>query len=248
MRILVGFDDTDTLNSDRGTGKLARGFQSALPRGCSLAGVVRQQLWLDDSIPYTSHNSAACVMVDAPDGSFVDPIVQRAAAHLRRLFVAGSDPGLCVAIQGNGSLADLTEFGRECTRCKVTQQGALKAARGVHLSGHGGSNDGIIGAAAAVGLTAAGCCGRFIEYGALRELPERVSVGELRRLGIQVVSADRDACLPADQEAVDTRCWVRPWLVAHQPLLLVRPDGNGGWECLYGKRSKKGCKSPQTPL
>ena len=67
MRIYIGFDDTDTLGADRGTGKLARWFEQELPDGCRLWGVVRQQLLLDPAIPYTSHNSSACAVVEAGD-------------------------------------------------------------------------------------------------------------------------------------------------------------------------------------
>ena len=48
----------------------------------------------------------------------------------------------------------LIAFGQRCTEKIVTQREALEAAKEIHLSGHGGTNDGIIGAAAAVGLTA----------------------------------------------------------------------------------------------
>ena len=69
MRIYIGFDDTDTADSDRGTGKLARWFEMELPKECRLWGVVRQQLLLDDSISYTTHNSSACAIVETPDDS-----------------------------------------------------------------------------------------------------------------------------------------------------------------------------------
>ena len=71
MRVYIGFDDTDNITADRGTGKLARWFENELPEGCRVEGVVRQQLLVDDRIPYTSHNSSACVMVDAPDASWL---------------------------------------------------------------------------------------------------------------------------------------------------------------------------------
>ena len=70
MKIFLGFDDTDTPDSDRGTGKLARGFENAIPYECRLHGVVRLQLLVDDNIPYTSHNSAACLAIEVPDKSF----------------------------------------------------------------------------------------------------------------------------------------------------------------------------------
>ena len=79
MRIYVGFDDTDNIDSDYGTGKLTRHFENVLPEGCSLWGVVRQQLLVDDRIPYTSHNSSACAIVDLTDPSLVDQLIDRAS-------------------------------------------------------------------------------------------------------------------------------------------------------------------------
>jgi hypothetical protein len=52
-----------------GTGKIARRFEDIMPEGCRMWGVVRQQLLVDERIPYTSHNSSACVVVDISDHS-----------------------------------------------------------------------------------------------------------------------------------------------------------------------------------
>ena len=67
MRVYIGFDDTDVKDADRGTGKLARWFERELPEECHVWGVVRQQLLVDEAIPYTSHNSSACVVVECPE-------------------------------------------------------------------------------------------------------------------------------------------------------------------------------------
>ena len=50
MRVYIGFDDTDVLNSDFGTGKLARRFEKLIPGECRVWGVVRQQLLADPAI------------------------------------------------------------------------------------------------------------------------------------------------------------------------------------------------------
>ena len=238
MRIYIGFDDTDNITADRGTGKLARWFEGELPEGCRMEGVVRQQLLVDERIPYTSHNSSACVIVDAPDDSWVTLITERAIQHVERHSLGGSDPGLCIACNGNGSLASLIAFGRTCTSRIVTQREALEAARKSHLSGHGGTNDGIIGAAAAVGLTASGWSGRFIEYGELRKFPDPIRVLELERSHILVVSNDRDARVPADEDLVHTKGWLRPRLWGNRAVLLVAPKEDGVWESVGQKRNK----------
>jgi len=237
MRIYIGFDDTDNSTTDRGTGKLARWFEQELPEGCRMEGVVRQQLLVDDRIPYTSHNSSACVMVDAADPSLKGLIVDLAVEHLERHSLEGSDPGLCVTSEGEAGLDRLMEFGRACATRITTQKEALDAASGVHLSGHGGTNDGIIGAAAAVGLTASGWSGRFIEYGGLRKFPDPISVSELERYRIVVVSGDRDARVPAPEDLVHTKGWLRPRLWGGRAVLLVTPKEDGGWESVGNKRN-----------
>ena len=239
MRIYAGFDDTDTVDSDRGTGKLARWFEDELPKSCRLWGVVRQQLLLDNSIPYTTHNSSACAIVDCSDSLLMDDLISRAVHHIERHFMHGSDPGLCIASEDNPGLLKLIDFGRACTSKVVTQKDALRAAEGSHLSGHGGSNDGIIGAAAAVGLTAQGWGGRFIEFGKLRDFPARVRVSDLEGSGIAVVSIDRDARVPAFEDAIDTTGWLRPRLWGGRPVLPVIPRGDNLWETVEERKRRK---------
>ena len=127
MRVYIGFDDTDNKDADRGTGKLARWFEKELPEGCTLWGVVRQQLVLHDDIPYTSHNSSACVVVDTENPSLLETLTEKAVQHVERLSLEGSDPGVCLACEGEETLPELTEFGRRCTREVVTQGEALRA-------------------------------------------------------------------------------------------------------------------------
>jgi hypothetical protein len=74
-------------------------------------------------------------------------------------------------------------FGRLCTQRIMTQAEARQSTGVSHLSGHGGDDGGIIGAAAAVGLTASGWSGRFIEYGNLRACTDPVTGEELAAKG-----------------------------------------------------------------
>ena len=109
----------------------------------------------------------------------------------------------------------------------------------MHLSGHGGTNDGIIGAAAAVGLTASGWCGRFIEYGRLRDFPNLVRVSDLDHANMRVVSMDRDARVPSKGDLVYTNGWLRPRLWGGRAVLLVTPKSEGVWESVGKKRNKR---------
>ena len=239
MRVYIGFDDTDTLDSDYGTGKLVRRFEHVLPDGCSLWGVVRQQLLVDDRIPYTSHNSSACAIIDIPHPSSMDHLTSKAVDHIEQESTEGSDPGLCIVGEKDPILTHLATLGRLCTSKVMTQREILEASHGTYISGHGGTNDGIIGAVAAVGLTASGWCGRFIEFGRLREFPQMMPVSAIERLGIHVISIDRNTMVPGNDDVVNTKGWVRPRLWGSKPVLPVLPVGNNRWESVGEKRKKQ---------
>ena len=182
--------------------------------------MLRQQLPRLDGIPYTSNNSSACVVVDADD-DISDRLISLGADHIRELFIHGSDPGLCVVTEASGAMDALIRFGRTCCSRRVTQKEAMAAARGAHLSGHGGTNDGIIGAAAGVGLTLSGWSGRFVEFGGLRDYSETIEVQQFEENGIKVLSIDRNALVPWHDHKVETLGWVRPRLWGGAPVLPV---------------------------
>jgi hypothetical protein len=230
-------DDTDIAGAPCGTGKLARRLAGSLPEGCRVTGVIRQQHLVADAVPYTSHNSSACIRVQVADRDLVDRLVEAAIETVRRQAFDGSDPGVCVAGEHDAGLAELIRFGMASTRCILSQKEALQAARSVHLSGHGGTNDGIIGAAASVGLTACGWCGRFIELDDLRGIPECIRVCDLQQRHMQVVSTDRDARVPGPDDWLVTHRWIRPRLLGHMPVVLVKPREPGVWEHIGEKRN-----------
>jgi len=238
MKIFIGFDDTDTLDADRGTGKLARWFEKALPDKCHLWGVARQQLLVDPAIPYTSHNSSACAVIMCESSDCLATLIERAIAHIEEFSLPGSDPGLCVVPEGDECLPALTQFALLCTHKVMTKQDARIAVNKAHLSGHGGTCDGIIGAAASIGLTVYGWSGRLIEYNNLRDYPDMISVRDLESSGITVISLDRDAQLPAPDDIVDTSGWLRPRLLGSRPVLAVSRTDDHLWHSMGRKRVK----------
>ena len=150
----------------------------------------------------------------------------------------GSDPGLCIAREEEIG-ATLIEYGQMVTGVKVSQRRAMDTAENIELYGLGGTNDGIIGACAAVGLTKFGWCGRFIEYGSLRSLGESLRVKDLTDVGIQVLSIDRDPLVPLASDRLINTKWIRPSLWAGKPVLQVKSVETGVWEIAHGKRKKK---------
>jgi len=234
MRAYVCFDDTDTLDCGRGTGKLGRWFLDDLPEGCAAWGVVRQQLLVHPDIPMTSHNSAACAVLDIPDASVVDELIARGIAIIEKNYFEGSDPGLCVATEADvEAIARLRAFGLLAAVEVTNKTAAHAAAVGVHLSEHGGTGGGIIGAAAGVGLTSYGWTGRLIEYHVpLRDFAREVRVGDIEAAGIRVLAIDRNVGVPRPDDIVDTHDWLRPRLWGHEAAVPVLWDGEGRWNAV----------------
>ena len=227
----MGVDDTDVLGRKPGTGRLARELGATLQEQglARLRGVVRQQLLVDPRIPYTSHNSPACLVLDLA-GAAPQPAFDAAARYVAERSAPGSDPGLCLAEAAslNGAVR---AFGVRASVEVVTKGEAidLAAREGLRLVELGGTGDGIIGALAGVGLTAGGNAGRFLEYGeGLRELGDSITAGALRGRGIAVLNLARNAEWVPDDASVFVGDRLRPRLLGGQPVLLV-DGGPDGW-------------------
>lgn len=165
MQIYLSIDDTDNLNSP-GSGQLAETLagelqQEGLTLKCS--NISRHQLFFNEAIPYTSHNSSMCFSAVTGDDKLND-IIEFTRQFLRRTAAPGSDPGLCVAVDSKLLDRDaLTAFGLKAKKTVLSKQDAYSLAdkTGVHLSEHGGTGDGVIGALAGTGLRLQGNDGRF---------------------------------------------------------------------------------------
>jgi tRNA(Ile2) C34 agmatinyltransferase TiaS len=181
----IGLDDTDNLES-RGTGHLARQIAEALTADYPLLGVIRHQLLVDPRVPCTKNNSCAAIALDADGDLELNALLDRVQDLVLDGSQPGSDPGLCVA----HSVPDaITQFGRRVQRELVTQDEArvLAASLNIPLLGLGGSQDGVIGALAAVGLAASGEDGRYVLVGRSRELTGLQPVALLLEAGIAAV-------------------------------------------------------------
>ncbi|SMF03231.1 hypothetical protein [Desulfovibrio gilichinskyi] len=244
MRIYLGFDDTDDKDAPIGTGRLVRDFVYGLDSDYQLIGVIRHQLPKLSEIPFTSNNSSACAIIDVNPDMSLEHIQKLAIKHIENYSAPGSDPGLCIARESEVG-DEIVEFAKLVTGKQVSQKDAMKAAHSVELFGLGGTNDGIIGATAAIGLTKFGWCGRFIEYGKLRDLSTPLHVQDLNNVGIEVVSTDRDPLVPLPHDLIQNAIWIRPSLWAGKPVLQVTHIDQGIWEPAHGKRKKTHNYKPQ---
>lgn len=233
MQILISIDDTDNIDS-RGTGELASLIAGELEaNGWGRCGfVTRHQLFVHPEIRYTSHNSAMCFNAELNEGSLVR-VIDHASAFLARESAYGSDPGLCVAVLDRLTDPDgLISFGRQAKRQLLSKDAAYAMADnlGVHLSEHGGTGDGVIGALAGAGLRLSGNDGRL--KGQIRFAPDEkiLSVARLcNRAEIDTVRS-LDGITPADTEMVRLGNKVKTVLLEGKSVLLVSsvdPEADG---------------------
>jgi tRNA(Ile2) C34 agmatinyltransferase TiaS len=230
--IYVGLDDTDTLDTP-GTNKLARYLADRLRSDFSCRMILRHQLLEDPRVPCTRKNGCATILLEPHAGNGdAGKLASALPPVIRAWCPAGSDPGLCIAQQVTDEIID---WGRRCQRELVTQAEArqLAASQGVLLQGLGGSQDGVIGALAAIGLGATANDGRVVYLGDndsdRLDTTGILSTDEICRRGIdEVRDANSQASITAGVVAVRKR--LRPNLRGGQVVLYVTPTGAGRYE------------------
>jgi tRNA(Ile2) C34 agmatinyltransferase TiaS len=183
MICFIGMDDTDNLES-RGTGRLARQTAACLSGEFKILGVVRHQLLFDPRVPYTKNNSSATIILEAPADVDVNALFTHVKGCMLADFQDGSDPGLCM-LAGDAP-PEIIEFGRRVQRELVSQDEARQLAGrfGLLLEGLGGTQGGVIGALAAVGLSASGKDEHYVEIGSLRSLSGLQPVSAVLAAGV----------------------------------------------------------------
>jgi hypothetical protein len=135
--------------------------------------------------------------------------------------VEGSDPGLCVAHEVPRAVV---QFGHRCQSRLVTQHDArqLAADSGIHLEGLAGSQDGVIGALAAVGLAFTHRDGRVVQLGEWPDdLSGRQPITKLHERGLEVRLYGTNALLRVGEVDVGKR---------------LRPNRRDGRDVLFVKR------------
>jgi hypothetical protein len=244
MKTLIAIDDTDNLESP-GTGEVLEALGHKLGgNGFGIPGrVTRHQLPMIPEIPYTSHNSSMCLdfelesrqarnrndghCASETESARVDELIAVACTALEKEAAPGSDPGLCVLV--SDSLKDpgaLLAYGREAKKRVIAKEEAYAVAKklGIHLSEHGGTGIGVIGALAGVALRLSGSDGRF--KGKLKLPVEKLSVSELAALpGIDEVRSLGGTLAPTDEIMVPEI--IKPVLLDHKAVLLITKDANG---------------------
>jgi hypothetical protein len=231
--IYVGIDDTDTLD-DPGTNQLARHLVRELAGQFRGRMILRHQLLEDPRVPCTKKNGCASIELERVDSRPLAELID----WLRREIVAwcprGSDPGLCVT---ESVPASVVEWGLRCQRELVTRERAYQvaASNNIHLEGLGGTEDGIIGALAAVGLMATKNDGRVVHFGCGEEdwydVTGVLGVNQILQRGVdavQIIGSDETL----RQGSVDVGKRLRPNFRNCQIVLYVSPRDGNIWDAV----------------
>jgi hypothetical protein len=233
--IYVGIDDTDTLD-DPGTNQLARHLVRELAGQFRGRMILRHQLLEDPRVPCTKKNGCASIELEAMSSyelaQLIDTLRQKMIAWCPR----GSDPGLCVT---ESVPAGVVEWGLRCQRELVTRQQACKIAAdfGIHLEGLGGTEDGVIGALAAVGLMATRNDGRVVYYGPVAEdwydVTGCMGIDEILNRGVDEVRTETGEMITAGLVDVGKR--LRPNCRQGKIVLYVARNAEPHWEAVRVK-------------
>ncbi len=242
MTLLVAIDDTDN-KSSIGTGRLSRMLAGELVRRGFLKDcrVTRHQLLIHPDIPYTSHNSSACIEATLCRGT-LDEVFQLSRAFLGNHFHEGANPGLCV-MDMDDVPGELSDFGKRAQHSVIPlaegKAFALSLAKDKPTIWWGGETGrGCIGALAAVGLRRTGNDGTYIDLKGIRDVTGMITVERLlRRTAIDRVTDLQGRDLHPEA-LIDSQDWVRPRLKDHLVVLELIPV-DGHWRATHKKKEKK---------
>ncbi len=247
LHIYLSIDDTDNLDSP-GSGQLAEALAGELQQerlALTCSNISRHQLFVHETIPFTSHNSSMCFLADTDDEKLAD-IIEFARQFLRRASAPGSDPGLCVAVESKFLDREaLTAFGLKAKKTVLSKQDAYWLANktGVHLSEHGGTGDGIIGALAGTGLRLQGNDGRFRGWLDLGERGTITNPQSLCRHSFVDGVVDDNGRVLSDETPVflaDSR--IKTILCNHRQVIPVTPatsECGAAWQTLTKNNVKR---------
>ncbi|NLV23067.1 MAG: hypothetical protein GXY49_13995 [Syntrophomonadaceae bacterium] len=228
MRVLICIDDTDNIDIKRGTGQLASLLAEEIEQKgwAKCEAVTRHQLLVHPDVPYTSHNSAMCFAADIQP-QYLEDIIRYGGDFLERERAVGSDPGLCIVIPDRLTNPGwLIAYGFSAKQEVLNKEYAYSVAAelGVHLSEHGGTGDGVVGALAGTGLRLSGNDGRFRGKFTIGIPGESLTVAEIyAKTYITRVRNKADGRFLLPDERIELGEVVKAVLIDREAVLLVNP-------------------------
>lgn len=244
MDYYIAIDDTDNLTSI-GTGEVAENLGNLLNKfGFGTpTPVTRHQLFFNDAIAYTSHNSAMCFELEGC-GKDQKELINICSSYLKNNCAEGSDPGLCIVEKDFTDRDELISFGN-AAKCKVlTKEDAygLAQKKNIHLSEHGGLGIGVIGALAGIGLRMSGSDGRYKGQIRVAKNQDNMLVRDiLVNDRIDIIQDKNGYTLAADEEIFVTERVKTVRLRGQSVLLVEKVEHDNGyvWKNIDKKMLKK---------
>lgn len=228
MNAVFCIDDTDILNSERGTGELsAMLIKEIQDRGWGTGSyIVRHQLFVHPDVPYTSHNSSMSFTIELNNKKAFEEIINFAGKYLEEMSEKGSDPGLCAfEMEGLKEPELLMAFGKDAKTKVLNKSDAYSLAKhlGIHLSEHGGTGQGVIGALAGTGLRLSGTDGRVRGKHLENAANRIITVGEILEESMIDLVVTADGLELGDEEIVVLGNKVKSIYRDGRSVLLARP-------------------------
>ncbi|PLW91729.1 MAG: hypothetical protein C0592_14365 [Marinilabiliales bacterium] len=231
-KFLVGIDDTDNLTS-RGTGFIVRQLAAQLreKKIARVLAVSRHQLFVHDDIPYTSHNSSACMELLCSDRAILEKYCRE---YLLEVAAEGSDVGLCI-IPFDDVDEDIIEWGLTAKKTVLNKSLARDLAdqKNIFLEGLTGTHDGIIGSMAACGLRKHGSDGRILMLDIdFRSFSGQIKASEIcNNFHIQNIFDNFGKDIPPEAEILLEENW-KPILRNGRYTLIVEKDEQDKWKSI----------------
>jgi hypothetical protein len=154
----------------------------------------------------------------------------------------GSDPGLCIAQElSSDARQTLMDFGLRAKKEVLTkvQAYALAEKLGVHLSEHGGTGGGIIGALECIGLRLQGNDGRFRGWYHLGQAGSIMTAGELRSYDTIEDIRTPDNAPIEDTKLIRISDQLKTICMNGRSTLLVHSAGDDGIHAVLAKEELK---------
>jgi len=229
MHYYIGIDDTDNLES-RGTGHRARQLGTMLQEAgiARLICITRHQLLVHKDIPFTSHNSSACLLMEC-DPAKEPELSAFCRDFLLRESAPGSDAGLCIASKTAINHA-IENWGKNAKKIVLNKPIAheLASLHTIFLEGLTGEKIGVIGALAAVGLRHTGNDGRVLWLPLLRETEGIFTSAELKnRLTVDRITTKEGTEIHND-DTIKADNWIRPVMRDNKITLIVEKTEDHG--------------------
>lgn len=165
MEIIIAIDDTDHIDKEISTGRIAEIIIEEIEEKNlgKCENITRHQLLRHEDIPFTSHNSSMAFKVDSKR-EYIEDIKKLVISLLDLHQAEGSDPGFCLlVVEDLAEPKKLIDYGFSAKKIILNKGIAYDLAEelNIHLSEHGGTGLGVVGALAGVGLRLSGNDGEF---------------------------------------------------------------------------------------